>query len=236
MSTLRAVTLDCAGTLVRVDWQPSRFAVECAAEAGLELEADPARGVYDRLLGSRWGHYRQLNLTRDEAVLDGFWKELTRDWLAELKVAPRWEAPGFAAAWEGLYGSTHRVFSLYDDTVEVLAMLRARGLQVAALSNWDYSLHRVLRLLGIYAAFDTVVASLEEGVEKPDPRLFAIIRERLGVEPEEAWHVGDDPIDDVQGALGAGMRATLLDRGGDELLPTRITRLDRLAEALDWTA
>lgn len=235
MASLRAVTLDCAGTLIRVDWQPSRFAVECAGKVGLELDAGHAQAVYDHLLGTRWGHYQQLNQTRDESVLDDFWWDLTEDWLREIGAGVIWTEAIVGQAMRDLYGPESQVFGLFEDSRNVLECLRQRGVKIAALSNWDYSLHRVLRLLGIRDLFDVVVASLEEGVEKPEKALFDIALSRLEVAADEAWHVGDDPIDDVQGARNAGMRATLLDRGGIELLPLRISGLDRLTEALDWT-
>ena len=45
------------------------------------------------------------------------------------------------------------------------------------------------------------------GVRKPDPLIFWLTLDELGVAPEHAVHVGDDPVLDVQGAKDAGMRA-----------------------------
>jgi putative hydrolase of the HAD superfamily len=53
--------------------------------------------------------------------------------------------------------------------------------------------------------------SHEEGVEKPDPRLFEIALERSGAQRGETLHVGDLYHVDVQGARGAGLDAVLLD-------------------------
>lgn len=235
MTQFRAVTLDSAGTLVRVNWNPGRFAVDCAGKCGLDLEAGHAESVYTNLLQSRWRDYQELNRTRDETVLDGFWRQITEDWFAALGVDPKWTEAVFAQAMRDLYEPGSEVFQLYDDVIPTLERLRDRGLRLAVLSNWDYSLHRVLRLLEIRDFFEVVVASLEEGPEKPDPALFGIVLDRLGVSPEETLHVGDDPLDDVAGARNVRMRAALLDRGGQESLPTRIVDLRRLEEVLDWT-
>ena len=51
------------------------------------------------------------------------------------------------------------------------------------------------------------------GLAKPNPRLFRLVLERLEVEAEAAMHVGDHPLEDVEGAQAAGMEAVLLDRG-----------------------
>jgi putative hydrolase of the HAD superfamily len=49
------------------------------------------------------------------------------------------------------------------------------------------------------------------GVEKPDPRIFRMALERMGIEPEDAVYVGDVYEIDVVGARAAGMRAYLID-------------------------
>jgi HAD superfamily hydrolase (TIGR01549 family) len=203
MKPIRAVTLDCAGTLIDVDWRPSAFACDCAERVGLILDRGHAEATYSRILQTRWRHYQELNLSRDESVLDGFWRKLTEKWLGELEFDIAWTEPIIVQAREDLYGPDSLVFRLYEDACPALDRLRARGLKLAALSNWDYSLHRVLRLLGIDDLFHVVVASLEEGVEKPEPALFRLTLERLGVPADEALHVGDDPLDDVRAAGGA---------------------------------
>ena len=51
----------------------------------------------------------------------------------------------------------------------------------------------------------------DEGVEKPDPRLFRIALDRAAARPESTIHVGDLYQVDVVGARAAGLRAVLLD-------------------------
>ena len=59
-----------------------------------------------------------------------------------------------------------------------------------------------------------VVYSGEAGFEKPHPGIFESALARLGCEPEEVLHVGNDRRRDVVGALAVGMRAVHLERGG----------------------
>ncbi|HXH61298.1 MAG TPA: HAD-IA family hydrolase, partial [Fimbriimonadaceae bacterium] len=99
-------------------------------------------------------------------------------------------------------------------------------------SNWDNSLHRTLEMHDLTRYFDAVVASLEEGVEKPDPRIFQIALERLGVPPESALHVGDNPVDDWQGAKSAGIKALVIDRDNETQSDILINSLHQLAEML----
>jgi FMN phosphatase YigB (HAD superfamily) len=61
------------------------------------------------------------------------------------------------------------------------------------------------------SAFDVVLDSADEGVEKPDPRFFEIALERSGAQASTTIHVGDLYYVDVVGARNAGLRAVLLD-------------------------
>jgi putative hydrolase of the HAD superfamily len=56
------------------------------------------------------------------------------------------------------------------------------------------------------ALFDVIVISAEEGVRKPDARIFERTLARLGVAPDEAVFVDDFPVN-VAGARAAGLHA-----------------------------
>ena len=66
-------------------------------------------------------------------------------------------------------------------------------------------------MAGIRDAFELVIDSQLVGVEKPDPRIFAIALERLGLPPAAALYVGDIYEVDVVGARRAGLDVILLD-------------------------
>lgn len=101
---------------------------------------------------------------------------------------------------------------------EVMAELARRGFVVAVVSNSDGTVEDTLRRLGVCqvgegsgAPVRTVVDSGVVGAVKPDPRIFEIACERLGVAPERAVHVGDALSADVGGARAAGVRPVHLD-------------------------
>lgn len=232
--SIRLVSFDAAHTLVDVSWQPGVFAVQNALAAGLELDPVPASERYDRLVRTRWRTFQELNLTRDEAQTDGFWNELTRDWLDALGHA---NVDAVALANRGrewMHGPDSPCFRLYPDTLAGLDAVAALGLPMVVLSNWDVSLHRTLRSLGITDRFQQVFASLEHGVEKPDVELFRIVERETGFAAEEILHVGDSPLDDLQGALGAGWHAALLDRASVTVQRPRIPSLMDVPEAIGW--
>jgi len=231
---VKLVSFDAAHTLIDVNWHPGGFAVLNAQEAGLDLDPVPAAELYDRLLRSRWLHFRELNLTRDEALTDDFWNELTSDWLGQLGLS---DIDAVALSERGrqrMYGPDSPCFRLYDDTLAGLDAVAALGLPMVVLSNWDISLHRTVRSLGIEGRFLKVFASLEHGVEKPETELFRVVEQATGYAPEEILHVGDHPLDDLQGALGAGWHAALLDRGTELASRPRIPSLRHVPEAIAW--
>jgi putative hydrolase of the HAD superfamily len=105
-------------------------------------------------------------------------------------------------------------WALYPEVPEVLAALRAMGLKLAVVSNWDSSLPSLLARLGLGEAFDDVIASAVVGVSKPDRGIFDEALRRADVAPDAALHVGDSLVDDYRGARAAGLHALLVDRAG----------------------
>ena len=230
------ITFDCAQTLLKVNWKVGAFAVDCARHVGLDLD-ETAAHLYSRLHNERRDQYVELNLTRDTDRLNAFWAQLSRDWLRELGQEPEiWQPKIDTAAKELGFGKNSTIFQLYDDVLPCLERLKGAGVRLAVISNWDYSLHNILQTMEIYHHFEKVVASLEEGYEKPDPRIFLKTLEELGVEPSRAVHIGDDPIDDLQGARNVGMRAFLIDRSRKSVAsPPYIASLLDIPEALGWS-
>jgi putative hydrolase of the HAD superfamily len=70
--------------------------------------------------------------------------------------------------------------------------------------------------LGLGSLLDTVVSSAAVGLHKPDPRIFELACELVGVAPVEAAHVGDHQYADIVGAESVGMTSVLIDRHGRE--------------------
>lgn len=97
--------------------------------------------------------------------------------------------------------------SFFPDALPALAFLAARY-PLVSLSNGNAELSR----LGLAPFFVASVAALKVGVAKPDPRIFRVAAEAVGVQPHEVLHVGDDMLLDVLGARRAGMQAAWLNR------------------------
>jgi putative hydrolase of the HAD superfamily len=68
-----------------------------------------------------------------------------------------------------------------------------------------------LEACGLAGRFEVIIDSFLVGVEKPDPRIFALALDLLRLPPERVVHVGDYYHVDVTGAEGAGLTGVLLD-------------------------
>jgi HAD superfamily hydrolase (TIGR01509 family) len=73
------------------------------------------------------------------------------------------------------------------------------------VANFDLSLRDRLDQLGLTPYFSEIVTPGDAGAAKPDPRIFELALERLGVAPERALHIGDRSVDE-EGARAAGMQ------------------------------
>ena len=119
------------------------------------------------------------------------------------------------SALEALMGSLR--FEAFDDAPPALTELRARGLKLVVVSNWDCSLPEVLEHVGLLPLVDAVVTSAVVGAAKPDTRIFEAGLAAAACDAGAAIHVGDSLENDVAGARAAGIRPLLLarDGGGD---------------------
>jgi putative hydrolase of the HAD superfamily len=111
--------------------------------------------------------------------------------------------------------SHHLERNLYTKVPDGLGLAldgaRARGVKVAVISNSEGKLDGLFVDLGLRGHFDLVVDSALVGVEKPDPRIFAVALETLGVPADRALHLGDLYATDIVGARAAGLRCALVD-------------------------
>lgn len=105
--------------------------------------------------------------------------------------------------WQGLHS-----FAPEPGIADVLEMLKQRGISIGVVSNsiftarpleWELDRH------GLLASFRFVVATADYGVRKPHTAVFQTALAKLGLQPEQAWFVGDTYPKDVVGAIQSGM-------------------------------
>lgn len=222
MNPPRLICFDAFDTLVGLDEPVGRL---CAALARRGWPVSPARAAAAFSREARL--YRDLSLLAvDAARLHTVRRACARELLRALRpvIGPHHD---HAEAVEILLTSLE--FRVLDGAHETLAELRARGYLLAVVSNWDCGLPAVLDALDLTRWFDVVAVSALVGCEKPDPRLWRSVLDPLGVTPSQAWHVGDELVNDVEGAAAAGLRPVLL---GDAAAPGTVPRIGALRELL----
>ena len=115
---------------------------------------------------------------------------------------------------------------VYPETNAVLDVLQER-FSLAMITNGASDVQREkLNAPGLAPYFDLVIVSGEIGVGKPAPEVYRHTLEQLGIDGKDAVMIGDNPINDVQGAQQAGMRGVWVNRNNapcpDGVVPNRI--------------
>ncbi|WP_214795076.1 MULTISPECIES: HAD family hydrolase [unclassified Exiguobacterium] len=94
----------------------------------------------------------------------------------------------------------------YPNLSVMLHELKRRKYKLGMITNGygRFQMDNIERL-GIDHLFDTILISEWEGVKKPNPEIFMLALERLGVSSSEAIYMGDHPINDIQASMHVGM-------------------------------
>ena len=229
--SLRAVFFDVGNTLLYADPSVSEVCRQVLAEAGHVRDLD----VIDSFMPLVDAYYEE-RYEEDDA----FWTDEERTssvWVGMYSMLCRRlgiedEAVALARRMYDEFGRPDR-WSAYADVRPAFERMKARGLRVGIISNWDSRLVGLLGGLGFDDVLDDIVSSADVGLHKPDPRIFELACERIGVEPAQAAHVGDHHYADILGASAVGMRAVLIDRHGVvDPADVPIRSLDELDAAL----
>lgn len=193
--------------------------------------AEPSVSEVCRQVLARAGHIRDLHLIDSfMPLVDAYYEERYAEddafWTDEERTSSVWvgmysllcrklgiedEAVAVARAVYDEFGRPDR-WALYGDVRPAFSRLRAAGIRVGVISNWDSRLVALLRGLGLGDLLNDIVSSADVGLHKPDPRIFELACARIGVAPQDAAHVGDHHYADYLGASTLGMRAVLIDR------------------------
>jgi putative hydrolase of the HAD superfamily len=210
---IAAVTLDAAGTLIEVAEPVGVTYARIARRHGLRatVPARVERAFHAALAAApplAFPGTRPAPRARRERA---WWRAIVH---AALGAPPR--GPAFAACFADLWKhyASPAAWRVFPEVPGVLGLLRARGLGLAVVSNFDRRLPALLAALGLRHRLDAVIHSTAVGAAKPDPAIFRAAAAALGVPLGDIVHVGDRLEVDVAGARAAGARAVLLDRRG----------------------
>ncbi len=215
MSHIRVVFFDAAGTLFHVKGSVGEVYLSYAQKYGVSQTPDMLSAVNAAFHRAFQDAPAPLFAVNDPLEM----KRCERLWWFDIVHAVFYRVGMFEGfdeyfeeVYEGFNGSRH--WALYPETMEVLRTLRARKYELGIISNFDTRLFNVLRGLGLLDQFDTVTISTLTRAAKPSPRVFEAAVEKHAVDPDEAVHVGDSPVEDAEAATAAKLVGIWLDRDG----------------------
>jgi putative hydrolase of the HAD superfamily len=143
------------------------------------------------------------NLRTDEAREVARWRAIVREVLDDVTDTE--------TCFQELYAHFTRTdaWRCEPQTAEVLAELTARGHLLGIASNFDHRLRGLVENIPAFKPIRSLVISSEVGWRKPAREFYAALCQQANSSPEQILYVGDDPINDCLGALGAGLQAVL---------------------------
>ena len=159
--------------------------------------------------------YRKL--VADDDFVEWFLAEVcSPDWNAAQDAGRSWaEAVAEATARHPRYAELIAAYAArwpemiagdVPESVDMVEALAARGVPLYALTNWSHeTFHHARARFEWLEHFRDIVVSGEVGMKKPDPRIFRLMLQRIGVEPADVVFI-DDVADNVASADALGMR------------------------------
>lgn len=205
---IQAVLFDAVGTLIHLREPVGETYARVAGEHGRAVRAAALQAAFPRVVRAMPPMVCTASDRRQvEECERAWWRTVVRSVFDVADATPQFD--DFERFFERLFAhfATAAAWCCADGAAPALAALRARGLHVGMVSNFDHRLPPLLDALGLAPLLEVVVLPADAGAAKPDPRIFAYALGRLRVGAEASVYVGDDARDDIAGARHAGLHA-----------------------------
>lgn len=227
-----AIFFDLDNTLAHRDLGIASYAGRFAQDFAARLVDTDAAAIAALIIARDNGGY---------GIVGSLFATLREDIVAALATRLNWREPATPAE---LLDHWIAFFPLHAVEMPgawaVLDRLAAMGIAIGIVSNGaEASRRELVQRLGFDRRIRTLVSSERAGARKPDIRIFELAARELDVAADRCWFVGDHPVNDIQGARAAGMRAIWLagfHRWPDDgVAPTTIAALSELEPLLAFT-
>ena len=182
--SIKAVIFDMGGVLVRTEDRAPRSAL------GLRFGK-----TYTELNGIMFANKSSLRASRGEIS--------ARDHLQQ-QVMRTLDLPETDEAIDSFINEFFRGDKVDGEIIDYIQSLRPRYKTVLLSNAWDNLREILVKTWKIADAFDEIFISAEMGVAKPDPKIYEMVLEKLGIAPEETVFV-DDSIENIESARKLGM-------------------------------
>ena len=183
----QAIVFDYGGVMTK---EPNREAVVRFVRESLQLSET---------------EFEKANLEKKQALKSGktdeeFWQDFAKQ--KGVVLSNTW-AQDFKLVMKEAIGSNPDMYALVHE-------LKQKQIPVALLSNIDERLSKLIREFGLYEPFSPCLLSYEIGIEKPDPKIYQILLEKLKLPAADVVFI-DDKLENTQKAKEMGIDAILFE-------------------------
>ena len=120
--------------------------------------------------------------------------------------------------------ATHEALTPKNGAGDILKSLRGLGYKIGLITNCSAEVPPLWKNTEFSHLFDVTIFSASVGMKKPDPQIYYLACEQLGVEPNECLYIGDGDSDELSGASQLGMDAVMI-RDPNEMDPYRLVEV-----------
>lgn len=231
MNLPRAFLVDLDDTILDAHRNPDEAWVSVCREFAGRLGAASPEDLHTAIIESRdwiWGDPERSRRAR--LNMTGTRRVIVRRALESLRLP---YSPAAEAMADRFTALRHEATRPFPGAIDTLRRLGEAGVRLGLLSNGDGPTQRgKIERFALEGFFDHIQIEGEFGAGKPDERAFRNALAALGVEPGNAWMVGDNLEADILGAQRAGIHAIWVDSAGDGLPEGTPVRPDRIIGAL----
>lgn len=222
MEAIKGVFFDLGGTLRIAEHVPEHE--QQAKERMAQLAGYDDVTAFMEMVEARYEPYRKWALT--EYKEDGDY-DLWHKWL--LPEMPKEQLEPICHELTYQYRQVKGLRHLVEGGQQVIETLHARGYKLGIISNLigENEIGDWLKQDGLDKYFDTVVLSSICHIRKPDPKMYMIACDELGLTPSQCASVADNLSRDITGAKAAGIGANILFISPEKLATKTITDENR---------
>jgi putative hydrolase of the HAD superfamily len=219
---IRAIVFDAVGTLLHPEPAAPFVYAEVGKRFGSRLTAPEIVPRFAAAFREEESLDYRHNLETSEAREAERWRRIVRSVLDDVSDSE--------ACFRALFQHFIRpeAWSLAPDTAAILEALSTRNFVLGMASNYDRRLRFVVESSESLRAISHLIISSEIGWRKPAAEFFRAVCRTLHYPPQQVLFVGDDRVNDYEGARSAGLPAVLFDPQGREKEMRTITSLKEL--------
>lgn len=184
---IKLVSFDMGGTLIKIPSKNGKSLVEKISDKS-GVDQEEIRNII-------WKNF--VEDKNDVKILCNMYPEIEKKWLFD-QISKKFNK------------------ELYEDVIELLEYLRAKGYQIITLSN-DYCWNdEKMGDTGISKYFNDEIYSYNVGFSKPKEEIYSYVEKKMVVKGKEILHIGDSINSDIKGPKKMGWKTVYINRNESE--------------------